>query len=111
MYFSLLIPADLLSTPIPEIVLQELQPPKWKKRLIVFMIGKAGLLNPKDSKFNMFEYVLFNTLLYDSFSDLFIAIFPPLSYMNKRYGCTNSLSFFYSYCQRICDLTFRRLKT
>ena len=104
-FFSLLIPSILFNTPVPQAVLDNLSPAGWKKRLIGFMINRAGIFNPKDKKFSKSEYIVFNALLYDSFFSIFLTVFPSRRYMKKRYPDTFVLI---AYLQRCMDLLFRR---
>jgi len=69
-YFSLAIPKELFDSPIPDWVLEALEPPGWKKSIITRWIRKAGLFNPNEKKFSRLGMMIFHALLYDDFSGL-----------------------------------------
>ena len=110
-YFSLIIPSKILGTPIPENVLKELEPPKWKVRSISHWLTSAGLFNPDERKFSRTGYLIFNALLYDNWSGLLKGIFPERSWMVERYEIEVQEHILPFYIRRLVDLTFKRLKT
>ena len=109
-YFSLIIPHELFQTPIPENVLNELKPSKWKENLIISMINKAGLFNPLEKKFSKAGYILFNILLYDDMKGLFLSIFPPRESIKAKYRQFQNKPLLFIYFVRFYDLIFRRNK-
>ena len=110
-YFSLLIPHELLGTPIPEHVLDALRPPAWKERLIVRWLNRVGLFHPQEKKFSRVGYILFNALLYDDQRGLLRGIFPDRRWMRERYRFNNDLLLPYYHIRRLFDLAFRRVNT
>jgi len=110
-YFSLAIPKELFSTPIPDAVLTNIIPPKWKEKLIFKMINQAGLFNPNEEKFSRLRYIVFNCLLYDKPSDLIFSVFPDKHWMMERYKFSKNIKLPYYYLRRVFDLAFRRAKT
>lgn len=73
-YFSLAIPKELFDTPIPDEVLEALEPPAWKKSWITRWIRRAGLFNPDEKKFSRPGMMLFHALLYDDLSGLIASV-------------------------------------
>lgn len=110
-YFSLLIPKELFETPVPDEVLTQLRPPAWKEKAITQMINKAGLFNPHEQKFTRWQYILFNSLLYDDFYGLWRGVFPDKTWMQERYGFQHGWQLPYYHLKRMGSLLFRRLAT
>lgn len=110
-YFSLLLPQQLFSTPVPAAVLQALRPAKWKERLLIRWLGRIGLCHPAQRKFGRIAYLLFNALLFDSAGGLLRAVFPDSNWMRRQYGVKNSFQLPYYHCHRLWSLVFRRGRT
>ena len=110
-YFSLLIPYQLLGAAVPEAILQELRPPAWKENFLFAAIQRAGLFNPKERKFTRVEYILFNVLLYDDLPGLLRGVFPSPQWMKNRYNFSSDFLLPFFYVLRLINLIFRRLKT
>lgn len=110
-YFSLRIPRDLLGTPIPPEVLQQLQPPAWKRAWLQHSIAQAGLLNPQDRKFRRISYLAFNALLYDDLSGLWRGIFPAGETLRQTTPDGANRSLVSLHLRRIRNLLFRRQQT
>lgn len=110
-YFSLLIPKELFETPVPDKVLGQLRPPAWKEKAITRMINKAGLFNPHEQKFTRWQYILFNSLLYDDFYGFWRGVFPDKAWMQERYGFEQGWQLPYYHLKRMGSLLFRRLAT
>lgn len=105
-FFSLAFAHDLLDTPIPYHVLQSLSPSKWKTTIISNWLQRVGLFDPDGRKWGRFSYILFVSLLYDSFSGFLVSLFPsPSSILHKNLSPIHSLIFYY---QRIQNLLFKR---
>lgn len=98
-YFSLLIPKLLFNTPIPENVLIALRPGAVKTQAIFSRLIAAGLFNPDARKFTRLGYLIFTALLYDTWTQLWQAVFRA-----SPAGFWPGLKF-------IVRLAFRRLKT
>lgn len=107
-YFSLLLAALLLDTPIPEKVLESTKPAKWKVKLVMYWLQKVGLFNPDEKKWNRLGYIVFVLLLYDDLTSVFKGIFPSAKVMKERHGAETRLSLGYYYAKRIIALVFRR---
>lgn len=110
-YISLLIPSDLLGVPIPQNVLDTLQPPHWKRKLLVNWLNRIGLFSPHEKKFGRFGYLLFNALLYDNAFGLLRGVFPAKEWMKSQYDIRSDCWLPYYYVKRLTGLLFRRLKT
>ncbi|AWV91148.1 nucleotidyltransferase family protein [Bradymonas sediminis] len=74
-YFSLALSKALLGTDIPDWVLRELQPPRWKRELIARWLQKADIFEPNEKKFNRAEMIGFHTLLYDDAAGFTASVF------------------------------------
>lgn len=74
-YFSLALSKALLGTDIPEWVLRELQPPRWKQEIIARWLKKCDIFEPNEQKFNRAEMVGFHGLLYDDVSGFTASVF------------------------------------
>jgi len=107
-YFSLAIPASYMGTHIPEGVLHQLRPPRWKAGLLTSFIRRAGLLNPTGRKFGKVSYILFNALLYDDMTGLWKALCPDRKWMMKRYGFKSPLLLPIYHMRRWANLLVKR---
>lgn len=110
-YYSLLIPAELLRTPIPSEVLEALRPLKVQDRLIRRALKKAGLFHPHAPKFSRLAYLAFTASLFDSPVACLHSAFPSPAYMQAHYGATSKLELPGLYAKRFANLIFRRVKT
>lgn len=69
-WFSLAIPAAVFGTPVPNEVLADIRPARWKVRVLRRMIASAGLFDPNARKFSRPAYLAFNGFLFDDFAAL-----------------------------------------
>ena len=90
-YLSLLIPANLFNTDVPEYVLEQLKPKKRKLNVLLKGLSNAGLLHPKQRKFSKLAFLRFQTAIYDSYKDMLKVIYPNSKWMKERYGYKSSL--------------------
>lgn len=109
-YYSLYIPVVLFGTPVPQNILDELRPSKAKQNRIEKMLSKAGFLHPKARKFSRVDFLLFQTSLYDSISDMWHTLYPNAKWLKARYDFTNSLMIPYYIFLRGLDLVGIRKK-
>ena len=107
-FFSLALAHDLLSTPIPQKVLDDIRPNQWKVRLITYWLQKVDLFDPDGKKWGRVGYVLFVSLLYDDFSGLFRGVFPSKGHMLEHYGTKNILLLPLLYFHRFFNLLWKR---
>ncbi|MDA2910955.1 nucleotidyltransferase family protein [Nitrospiraceae bacterium AH_259_D15_M11_P09] len=108
-YFSLVIPRMLFSTPIPDEVLARLRPARWKEEAVGRWIERAGLFNPEGRKFGRIGYIGFTALLYDDLSGLVRAMFPDRHAMREQYGFRSDAVLPFYHVRRLADLLFRRV--
>ncbi len=107
-YLSLFIPSVLFRTNIPQYVLDELKTEKTNKLLDLLSI--AGLPHPKKIKFNKWQFLRFQTGLYDSFNDVYRVLVPDRNYMHETYNYKSSFSTPYYLLIRSLDLVGIRMK-
>jgi hypothetical protein len=110
-YFSLLIPKELFKTPVPDYVLEKLEPNGWKKSLIIKWIQKAGLFNPDEKKFSKIGYIIFTSLLYDDLKGFFRGILPDKEWMKKNHKVYSTSKLPLLYLKRLVNLAFSRVNT
>lgn len=110
-YFSLLIPEQLLGTPVPKDVLDQLKPERWKEKMVSAWLKKVGLFNPNEQKFSKMGFMVFHSLLYDNFIGLLRSLFPENWWMKEHYNFENSYFLLFYHCKHLLDLIFRRANT
>ncbi len=110
-FMSLAMAKILLDTPIPNEVLSDLKPGKWKVRLMQAWLQKVGIFEPDAKKWSRFGYIVFVTLLYDSFSDFISGLFPSAQKMKAQYGFTSNLYLPYYHAKRLASLLLKRVNT
>ena len=108
-FFSLALAHDLLSTPIPQKVLNDIRPNQWKVRLMTYWLQKVGLFDPDGKKWGRVGYVLFVSLLYDDFGGLLRGVFPSREHMLEHYGTNNMLVLPLLYFHRLFNLLWKRV--
>lgn len=64
-YFSLALAAALLDSPVPDGVLDALQPEDFRRDAILGILKKVDLFEPEQAKFTRPEMIVFTALLYD----------------------------------------------
>ncbi len=64
-FFSLALAKLLLSSEVPDFVLDALQPPAWKTKAMWRWFERADVFEPEDAKFNRPEMMAFHAMLYD----------------------------------------------
>lgn len=109
-YFSLYFAKELLETPVPDNVVQQLRPGYITRKTIFYYIRKAGIFNQKKKKFSKTGYIIFNLCLYDSFSEIIKAVFPPFKTLKIRYNIKYWWQLPYFHFIRLKDLIFKRAK-
>lgn len=110
-FFSLAIPASMLDTPIPEQVLDALEPPKYQRDFLFRCIKDAGLFHPAAHKFSRPKYLAFTAMLFDSPRACMKSAFPSREYMKAHYGLTSDSQLAMCYAKRFAGLIFKRVKT
>jgi hypothetical protein len=107
-FFSLFLASELLRSPVPKYILDDFKPSKLKVILISKWLQKIGLFDPDGKKWNKLGYIIFVSLLYDSFGGLLRGIFPDINWMKSRYNIKNSLLLPYFYVYRVINLLLKR---
>jgi len=107
-YLSLILAYNLLNTPIPAHVLDEIKPSNLKVKILLYWLNKVGLFNPDDKKWSNFGFIIFVALMYDRFTDLIRSIFPPLHEMQMNNQTVSRANLLWAYKTRILSLIFRR---
>lgn len=103
-FYSLDIARQLFHTPIPEHILSKLRPNRLKNWMIKGLLAKAGLLHPTSKKFAKSEFILFQSLLYDSTVDIFKVIMPSVNWLKDKYRFDSMILVPYYIIIRILDL-------
>ena len=73
---------------------------KWLK--------KVGVFYPNSHKWNKIGYILFVSLLYDTWNDFFSGVFPSSLEMKSQFNYSNSLLTPYYHLKRLINIMFRR---
>lgn len=107
-YLSLYIPSVILKTDIPQWVMDELK--SSKTEMLLGMLGKVGLPHPKQRKFNKFQFLRFQTALYDNSSDMLHTLYPNKEWMKERYNCKTDAQVIKATIERGLDLAGIRKK-
>jgi hypothetical protein len=107
-FFSLQLSADLLKTPVPEEVLINLKPSRWKVFMIFSWLYRVGLFDPDGKKWSKIGYIVFVSFLYDSFGGFIRSVFPESTWMKQKYDFTNSLLLPYFHIYRLINLVSKR---
>lgn len=110
-YLSLLIPARLLRTRVPDEVLQRLDFAPWKHRFLEHWIGRVGLFGPRERKWSKPGYILFNLFLYDSLAGIWQAVFPDSAWMQRQYKFSRPWMLPLAHARRLFGLLFQRANT
>ena len=107
-FFSLALASDLLNTPVPDHVISRLSPSKWKVNVISKWLQTVGLFDPDGKKWSSIGYIIFVSLLYDSFSGFVRGVIPDSIWMKQRYGFNNSLLLPFYHIYRLINLVWKR---
>lgn len=112
-YFSLVIAAAVLNTPVPIDILEDLREdiPKRQHDFILAAIEKAGLFHPLAHKFSRPKYLMFAAMLFDSPKACLHSAFPSADYMKEHYNLNSSCELPICYAKRFAHLIFRRVRT
>ena len=110
-YFSLAMAKNLLGTEIPGSVIESLRPNRLKVKLMNVWLERVGIFEPEAPKWSKVGYILFVSLLFDSFSDFFDGVIPPKQQMKEQYGFSSSLLLPFYHSKRIVDLLIKRANT
>jgi len=108
-FFSLALASDLLGTPIPEHVMIQIKPNRWKVWIMSKWLQKVGLFDPDGVKWGAIGYIFFVSMLYDSVGVWLKGIIPEKKWMFEHYGTESSFKLLFLYPYRIYDLLWRRV--
>ena len=106
-FFSLALARELLSTPVPLEVLEQIKPATWKVRLMSAWLQRVGLFDPDGKKWDRVGYIVFVSLLYDDVKGFARGIFPSMASMKEQYGVTNTMMLLPLYAKRLVGLVMR----
>jgi hypothetical protein len=107
-FFSLALASDLLDTPVPDYVIARLSPGKWKVNVISKWLQSVGLFDSDGKKWSRMGYIIFVSLLYDSFFGFVRGVIPDSTWMKQRYGFSSSLLLPFYHIYRLIDLVWKR---
>ena len=110
-YISLSMAKNLIGTQIPEDILKNIKPNVLKIKIMQLWLMKVGIFEPDEHKWNKIGYIIFVSLLYDTWNDFFSGIFPSSIDMKSQYGYKNGLLTPYYYGKRLLNMIFKRAKT
>lgn len=90
-YFSLFLAKLLFSSPVPDEILTCLRPTPSKEKRILSSLDQVGLLYPKKAKFTKWQFLQFQTSLYDSVEDMLSVLYPKNGLLHEIYGYRSPL--------------------
>lgn len=106
---SLIIPANIFGTPIPEPVIQALVPSERTRTAILSRVAKAGIMNRRDSKFTPVDMVAIELALSKGLLDgIRRVFFPPATWIREAYDVSRHPRLAACYVHRLLDLARRR---
>jgi len=109
-YISLSMAKVLLGSPVPNDILENIKPNFFKIKIMNFWLERVGIFEPDEHKWSKVGYIIFVSLLFDTWSDFFSGIFPPSVDMKSQYGYSKKILAPYYYIKRLLDILFKRSK-
>ena len=109
-YISLSMAKSLLGTPVPKSVLTNIRPNLLKIKVMQAWLIRVGIFEPDSHKWSKLGYIIFVSLLYDSWGDFFSGVFPSSSDMKFQYRYSNGLLTPYYYGKRLLNMVLMRAK-
>ncbi len=107
-YLSLSMAHDLLGTKVPDYLLRNIQPYKYKIKLMQYWLMRVGIFEPDAHKWSKIGYIIFVSLLYDDLNDFLSGVFPPSAKMKIAYKYSNGLFTPYFHLKRLMNIIFKR---
>ncbi|MDC1540912.1 nucleotidyltransferase family protein [Candidatus Pelagibacter ubique] len=107
-YISLSMARDLLGTKVPKDVLKSIQPNKLKTKIMLNWLIRVGIFEPDAHKWNKVGYIIFVSLLYDTWYDFLSGVFPSSANMKSQYGYSSGFLTPYYHVKRLLNLIFKR---
>lgn len=106
-FFSLVLASDLLGTPVPDYVKSRLKPNKWRIYVISSWLQRVGLFDPDGKKWSRIGYIVFVSLLYDSFAGFLKSVVPESAWMKQRYNFNSPLLLPFYHIYRLIGLIWK----
>ena len=107
-YMSLALAKTLLGSPVPDDVLNKIQPNALKVKIMQSWLEKVGVFEPDAPKWSKPGYIIFVSMLYDTFDDFFAGVFPGAEKMKQQYKFSNNLLLPFYHVKRIASLLLKR---
>ena len=107
-YMSLSMAHDLLGTDVPGDVLERIMPNVLKIKIMQIWLTRVGIFEPDAHKWTKVGYIVFVSLLYDTWSDFFSGVFPSSADMKSQYGYSNGLLTPYYHGKRLLNMMRKR---
>lgn len=109
-YISLSMAYNLLGTEIPKSTLKYIEPNSFKIKIMQTWLMKVGIFQPDEHKWSKVGYILFVSLLYDSWKDFFRGVFPSSDDIKNQFNINSNFVLPYYYFKRLYNLFFKRSK-
>lgn len=109
-FISLSMAHDLLGTNIPDDVLKSIRPNALKIKIMQIWLTKVGIFKPNEHKWSKIGYIVFVSLLFDTWRDFFFGLFPSSIDMKSQYGYSSGYLTPYYYGKRMINMIFKRTK-
>jgi len=109
-YISLSMAHALLGTNVPSDVLKNIRPNAVKIKIMQAWLLRVGIFEPDAHKWTKIGYIVFVSLLYDTWRDFFSGIFPSSDDMKSQYGYSSSFLTPYFYGKRLLNMICKRAK-
>jgi hypothetical protein len=109
-FISLSMAKDLLGSEVPSYILENIKPNAIKIKIMQAWLLKVGIFKPDEHKWSKFGYIIFVSLLYDTWSDLLSSIFPSSVDMKEKYGYSSDFKTPYYYGKRLLNILLKRAK-
>lgn len=110
-YMSLVMAKSLLGSPVPDDVLLKIQPNGLKVRIMQGWLERVGIFEPDAPKWSKPGYIIFVSMLYDTFGDFFAGVLPSAEKMKEQYEFSSSLLLPFYHAKRIAALLLKRVNT
>ena len=107
-FISLSMARELLGTNIPSEVLNNIQPNKFKIQIMQKWLMKVGIFEPDAHKWTKVGYIIFVSLLYDTWHDFLSGVFPSSAQMKSQYSYSSGYMTPYYHVKRLLNLIFKR---
>ena len=101
---------DLLGTDVPSDMLKNIRPNALKIKIMQTWLMRVGIFEPDAHKWTKIGYIIFVSLLYDTWRDLVYGIFPSSVDMKFQYSYSSGFLTPYYYGKRLLSLVLKRAK-